>query len=725
MSVHVIGEDYYCQRVGAALVSLLCRDPHSTPSIEAALGELSRCFEADHVTVVQIEPVGEHMTVVAEAGLAQGRSPHRYRQPLSKGVIGKCARTACPQLVNDTRLSPDYAVIHKNHTRTEWCFPLLRGKRVLGVLDLQSATAEAFSPQMLPAFELSAALLALLMELSYLECTAEDRDRTLSAVLDATDSALIMVDESGLIRNVNERFAALFGLEKAQLVGRPYQASLLPLQDRFRDPRAFGEQIAQLGVGNRLGVRTELEMKSPKGCYRVFTAPVHRRQGEESGVLQTYVDVTTLHETQQELELLVQAGYLLKAHTDLSPMVHELGGLLSGRYRLASMALMAEHTQEQVCWNSLRAPGLGEGLLSRLRRPVEESVEPLLWEQGRAVENEEKDLSRFLQGHEVASLMAFPLWVEGRRLGTWILASHQRGTFQAGARVVLASIAAHLSAALDSIRLHKQTESLYESSIWVLAATVDARDAYTMSHSVNVAHYAKMIAQAMRLTPEQVQRIEHAGLVHDLGKVGIPDDVLNKRGPLNALERNLMMNHPAAGARILENSGALAHLAPLVRCHHEWHQGDGYPEGLSGVDIPLGASILAVADAFDSMTSFRVYRPALPLDEVMRELERCTPVQFHPDVVKAFFHLIAQAREEKQTWMQSVCERKGMQRWSRNQPVTLSGQAREADGNSEVGLLLHISSDTVARLKDDALIRRVAELLESEMEVKSATLLEK
>ncbi|OGS69521.1 MAG: hypothetical protein A2Y96_02120, partial [Firmicutes bacterium RBG_13_65_8] len=121
-----------------------------------------------------------------------------------------------------------------------------------------------------------------------------------------------------------------------------------------------------------------------------------------------------------------------------------------------------------------------------------------------------------------------------------------------------------------------------------------------------------------------------------VGKVGLDDAILTKPGPLDPVERARIMEHPAAGAGILKLTPALAGLAPLVRHHHEWYGGGGYPDGLSGEDIPLGARALAVADAFDAMTSNRPYRAALPMGEAMRRLQADSGKQFDPAVVAAF-----------------------------------------------------------------------------------------
>ncbi len=192
------------------------------------------------------------------------------------------------------------------------------------------------------------------------------------------------------------------------------------------------------------------------------------------------------------------------------------------------------------------------------------------------------------------------------------------------------------------------------STVRVLAATVDAKDHYTRHHSTNVAFYARQLARTLNLDPAEVRRIELAGLLHDIGKIAIPDQVLQKPGKLSPEERMLIETHAAIGANILAEAPHLRMLVPLVRHHHEWYNGGGYPDGLKGDQIPLGAAILCVADAFDTMTTCRVYRRALTLDEALTELRRCSGAQFHPDVVKAMEAMVDQARFGREPWLEAL-----------------------------------------------------------------------
>ena len=174
---------------------------------------------------------------------------------------------------------------------------------------------------------------------------------------------------------------------------------------------------------------------------------------------------------------------------------------------------------------------------------------------------------------------------------------------------------------LKTLDLLARAEDDLQATVRVLAATVDARDPYTRQHSENVSAFARRIALEMGLSHEETADIAMAALLHDIGKIGIPDAILTKKGPLDAAESQLMMSHAEVGAAIVMQAEPLVHLAPLVRHHHEWHDGNGYPDGLKGEQIPLGAAIIAVADAYDTMTSDRPYRAGVKPEMAASRIE--------------------------------------------------------------------------------------------------------
>ena len=180
-----------------------------------------------------------------------------------------------------------------------------------------------------------------------------------------------------------------------------------------------------------------------------------------------------------------------------------------------------------------------------------------------------------------------------------------------------------------------ETEAAYTGAIRALAMALDARDPYTAGHSERVSVVSVAIGRALGLPGEELEVLRLGALLHDIGKIGVPDDVLRKPGALTASEYDAIKQHPVLGARILKSVPFLARHLPIVELHHERPDGRGYPHGLRDEDIPLDARIVHVADAYDAMTSARAYRKARPGGEALRELWRCAGTEFHAEIVGA------------------------------------------------------------------------------------------
>ena len=189
-------------------------------------------------------------------------------------------------------------------------------------------------------------------------------------------------------------------------------------------------------------------------------------------------------------------------------------------------------------------------------------------------------------------------------------------------------------------RKTKEIEGLSLHVVHTLADAIDAKDAYTKGHSGRVAEYAREIAKRAGYSYERQEEIYMMGLLHDVGKIGVPDAVINKPGKLTDEEFEKIKTHPGRGAQILKNIEEMPNLAIGARWHHEHFDGSGYPDGLSGCDIPEEARIIAVADAYDAMTSNRSYRGVIPQDVVKEEFEKGSGTQFDPQFAAIMLEII-------------------------------------------------------------------------------------
>ena len=198
--------------------------------------------------------------------------------------------------------------------------------------------------------------------------------------------------------------------------------------------------------------------------------------------------------------------------------------------------------------------------------------------------------------------------------------------------------ARELEQALDAL------QESYLATVRTLAFIVEAKDSSTREHLDRTHDYARALARVVMPDVEVGTEMTYGFLLHDVGKVGIPESILCKPGPLTDEEYEVMKTHPLIGVQIVAPIRFLSGAVDIIRCHHERWDGRGYPDGLAAEDIPLGARIFSVCDTFDAMTSDRPYRRALPFDDAVTEIERCGGTQFDPQVVDAFVRMCAQLR---------------------------------------------------------------------------------
>ena len=242
-----------------------------------------------------------------------------------------------------------------------------------------------------------------------------------------------------------------------------------------------------------------------------------------------------------------------------------------------------------------------------------------------------------------ASITA-PLLVRDKVIGVISVATAKPGERYTQDEIdMLGNFAAQAAVSVENTQLYARLQQAHLGTIASLAAVIEARDPYTIGHSTRVTQYAVAIAEAMGLPAEDVEEIRLASLLHDVGKIGIPDRVLNKTDRLTEEEFSAIKMHPTMSVKIIEPLPHLANIIPVIYHHHEHFDGTGYVEGKAGDKIPLGSRIIAAADAFEAMTSDRPYRQALSREQAMAQLRNKAGTQFDPEVVGYFLELLEAA----------------------------------------------------------------------------------
>ncbi len=240
-----------------------------------------------------------------------------------------------------------------------------------------------------------------------------------------------------------------------------------------------------------------------------------------------------------------------------------------------------------------------------------------------------------------AAILSVPLQLRDHSIGALtVLREDVKRPFTEDDEMLLGSIGSQVAVAIENYRLNLDVEQTYFETIMALALAVEAKDHYSAGHSKRVGYYAMKIGEQMGLNEEMLRTLNDAGILHDIGKIGIKDEILLKPARLTPDEQKIMQQHSVIGEAIVKPVRALSKVVALVRHHHERFDGAGYPNGLKGEEIPLGARILSVADTYDAMVTDRPYRKRLSFEETKAELKKNAGAQHDPVVVEALLKVL-------------------------------------------------------------------------------------
>ncbi|HQO37235.1 MAG TPA: HD domain-containing phosphohydrolase [Candidatus Omnitrophota bacterium] len=249
-------------------------------------------------------------------------------------------------------------------------------------------------------------------------------------------------------------------------------------------------------------------------------------------------------------------------------------------------------------------------------------------------------LVRIIRKEGARSILSVPILFQGKPLGVIATYCRRPRVFTSKEINLMRVFASYVATILREAEHHRQMHLTYFNTISSLVLTLETRDPYTQGHTERVTKFALLIGKAMGLPAADMNILHYAAEIHDIGKISIPDFILNKPSSLNKLERRMIELHPVKGAQILGPLEFLKQVIPIVRHHHERFDGTGYPDRLKGIRIPLLARILACADSYDAMTSERPYKARMSVPEAVREIRRNAGTQFDPKIAALFIRLI-------------------------------------------------------------------------------------
>lgn len=237
---------------------------------------------------------------------------------------------------------------------------------------------------------------------------------------------------------------------------------------------------------------------------------------------------------------------------------------------------------------------------------------------------------------ETRTMICLPVKLKAKLVGVLEAINKRHGQFESEDRELLTALSNQVAVAIENARLYDELRETFDATVHALAETIEKRDPYTSGHTKRVMNYSLAIGKAMGLPQKDMIDLRLSAILHDIGKIGVRDNILLKNERLTFEEYNAIMMHAVYGAEILNHIRQLKDIIPGVKWHHEKYDGSGYPEGLKGDTIPVIARIISVADTFDAMTTDRPYRKGLSAEAALEELGRYAGTQFDPDVVNAF-----------------------------------------------------------------------------------------
>jgi response regulator RpfG family c-di-GMP phosphodiesterase len=393
-----------------------------------------------------------------------------------------------------------------------------------------------------------------------------------------------------------------------------FNAKVTKVLDSYRSARALEERTEEL----------ETEVSKEQASNVQINRELKRR----------LLSMRTLFNVSQDLN----------RRLDLEEMINGFSLTLVGELQISSMAVFTIKRERDTYFYLQGVKGFDKDRIADLKLDTDSEFTRWLMSDPRPQKLARSKDDNWAQKLPDVRLAIFeyvtPIIVKQKLRGIVFTGPRLIGEYSNPDLDMLKSICNSAGIGLDNARLFRELQNTYLSTVKALVSIIEAKDPYTKGHTERVADFAVALATKLRLSKDEIRDIAFGAVLHDIGKLVVYERILNKPGRLNEDEWEALKEHPAIGARIIENMDFLAGTIPLVRHHHERWDGEGYPDGLVGDRVPMGARIIAVADSYDAMTTDRPYRKALESEVALDTLKSKAGSQFDPQVVEVFVELV-------------------------------------------------------------------------------------
>lgn len=636
------------------------------------------------------DATGEYVVMAVSGSFAELPTAKGYRQAFGVGLLGQAAQTGKPVVANNVRENKHYNLVAGHESiNSELVIPIKIYKRVVALLNIESNELNAFDEKEVAAFKTMCEQISIALEGINLFDSTRRQLQELTVLHAITHAAVNAKTEDELLERATEiigesMYPDQFGFlildedQRHLLVNRNYRGAneerkktRVPLSqgivgrvaatgkpwrvpDVYKEPSYMNVSpqmrselcVPILGNDNRVfGV-----INAESGQLDAFSDKDLRLLNTIAGQVGTAIEKLRLFESERvqrdQAETLREVAAILSTAKDsarvLTVVLEQLKRIVP--FDSASIQIIKGiNLSIRAVAGSLRPEVVGFEL------PIAEDkfAHPLVYEHRTVLYQDISNHPDWLQApeaDEVRSWIGAPLMVRGECIGVLTVDGYKPNQFSASDAQVVSTFAIHAGLALENARLFEEAQDSYVQTVSALASAIDVRDSYTSGHSQRLAELAVKTGEVMQCTPEELADIRWGALLHDIGKIGVPDEILRKPGRLEEHEQAVMRKHPEIGAHIVEPVKTLAGVAPIIRAHQERYDGKGYPDGLKAKAIPKIARIISVADAYVAMTDERVYRPARSQEEAVEELKRCSGTQFDPQIVEAFLQALEEDR---------------------------------------------------------------------------------
>jgi PAS domain S-box-containing protein/putative nucleotidyltransferase with HDIG domain len=458
------------------------------------------------------------------------------------------------------------------------------------------------------------------------------------------NAVIAVTDSQGIITYLNSYIEKISHFKASELIGKRFTKIIAPesikITKKAWQMHLKGKHVEPYEV-------TYLDKDGSKVYCRLSTSLIEQN-GKITGIFGIATDITEHKKTAdhlskmvKELSLLYQIGTELTSITNVDMLFLKILIHLNNTFGYERVGILTiDETSGDLVIQAAERPFSKRVIKKRVK--LNQGITGYVARTGKPyLTNDVSKDTRYLRlDRKTKSEVCVPLKIGEKVIGVINVESYKKNAFDDDDVRILALIGNQAAVAFENSRLYKSLEASYLDTIKTLVLAMEAKDHDTRGHSERVRKYAIKIAEQLQLSDSQMSVLNYAGYLHDIGKIGISDFILNKKEPLTKSEYKIIKKHPEIGHNMLKGVKHLYGVCKIIRSEHEKFDGSGYPDGLRNREIPVGARIIAVADAYDAMTTDRPYRKALPQKEAVRRLKAGAGTQFDPMVVRAFLEVL-------------------------------------------------------------------------------------